>query len=256
MVFLFGVCGLHAASYGTYEDVKTLLNDKLNGYNAEIRPINNQSMPVDINIIFNLMNIESFDEIAGVITVTHVMDVTWRDEELVWDPHSYGNLTQMSVSSDKIWNPKLFSIDPTTNTALIGDNNFRVAINAMGDVYWNPGGILRGHCVANVSKFPFDQHECVIKILPVGYTDAEVSFELPNIELSFFSQNTEYELVQHTDVTSFVSPVTAFYLTVKRRPLHHLISLIFPITMLGLAIPLVFVLPFTSGESSSYSITM
>ncbi|XP_033760376.1 acetylcholine receptor subunit delta-like [Pecten maximus] len=250
------VCTSWAA---TLLDADSLIQHLFTSYNTELRPVQDQGQSVNVSIGMTLISINSFDEIAGVISVSGGLHLSWTDETLTWDPNSYGNLTYITTSLNKIWHPNLFSADPLAKAFYVGHDQFKVKIMSHGQVSWINGGLLRGRCIPDVSEFPFDTQTCKLEFFPIGYTPSEISFTMVSsaVDLGYFRQNSEFILTgSKTNVQSYVGDVAEFYLIIQRRPLNFLVSVIFPIVMLALINPLVFVLPFTSGERSSYSITV
>ncbi|XP_060084209.1 acetylcholine receptor subunit alpha-like [Ylistrum balloti] len=241
------------------QDVDSLLQNLFASYNTEIRPVQDQGQPVLTSILFSLISINSFDEIAGVISVSGGLILSWTDERLTWDPNAFGNLTETTISQNTIWRPNLFTTDPLSKDFSVGHQDFKIRVTSAGHVSWSPGGMLRGLCIPNVSKFPFDTQTCKIEVFAYGYTPNEVSFIMlsPTVLLTYFHQNSEYILTgSKASVQHLMSDIAEFHFILKRRSLNVLVSIILPIIMLSLINPLVFILPFSSGERSSYSITV
>jgi len=76
---------------------------------------------------------------------------------------------------DPFWKP-LFTISNSyhgTNYIYKNDITKRIVYN--GDMHWNAAENLEVTCEADVSRYPFDSHQCFLLILPLGYFDSEIS---------------------------------------------------------------------------------
>jgi hypothetical protein len=43
-----------------------------------------------------------------------------------------------------------------------------------GRMFWMPRDIYKVTCIADVSKYPFDTHQCSVMLALLGYVDAEL----------------------------------------------------------------------------------
>ncbi|XP_060070409.1 neuronal acetylcholine receptor subunit alpha-7-like [Ylistrum balloti] len=241
------------------EDVKTLLADLMVNYSSEVRPVKDQTKPVSIDVGMSLVSINDFNEVTGVISVVIVLFLSWTDESLVWDSSSYNNTTSLTFSEKKIWVPKMYLINPADDFNPISSKHFKVTVLANGSVSWTPGRILQATCQPDVSKFPFDLQICTISVNPYGYLGTKVSLtaNVPTINFGFYSPNSAWDIIStEAFVTSSGVDIASFTIEMSRRPLNFMVSVVIPIIMLALINPFVFILPFNSGERTSYSITV
>ena len=70
-----------------------LMEDMLRGYHRKHRPVLDQSQPVHVNISFDIVRLQEFDEIGGSFSILMLMFITWIDEVINWEPASYGGMT-------------------------------------------------------------------------------------------------------------------------------------------------------------------
>lgn len=92
------------------------------------------------------------------------------------------------------------------NSANSGDegyitlNDSRVLIQSDGLVQWVVPLIIQSTCTVDVTYFPFDSQVCKIFIGSWIYEEVHVNLSLKNsaVDLSFYSQNTELDLLEAT----------------------------------------------------------
>lgn len=66
----------------------------------------------DVTIELNLVKLNEIDDLKETMTTTAYISVAWTDEELTWNPSSYGNIAALffpQVSTVKIYLPFLMT---------------------------------------------------------------------------------------------------------------------------------------------------
>ena len=119
----------------------------------------------------------------------------------------------------------------------------RVAYN--GDMNWNAAKKFEVTSQADVSKYPFDTHECFLMIVPFGYHESEiyVSHVEDHVRTDWYTPHKTWELV-NTDVTNNGNPQRLhFYLKLNRQPMFFVLNLILPICLMSILNVFVFLLP-------------
>ena len=81
-IFLLGITALiHSNSYSESE---MIYNNITKGRNVNIRPVLNQSHPVQVYVSLFLVYIQEFDEVKGILGLTGLVRVQWRDDTVSW----------------------------------------------------------------------------------------------------------------------------------------------------------------------------
>ncbi|XP_069128355.1 acetylcholine receptor subunit alpha-like [Argopecten irradians] len=241
------------------DDVKTLMADLMVNYSNEIRPVKDQTRPVTVNVSMALVSINDFNEVTGIISVVAILFLSWTDESLVWESGSYNNTTSVTFSQKKIWLPKMYLVNPATQFEPISNKHFKVEVKNNGSITWSPGRIIEATCTPDVSDYPFDQQTCTIDVTAYDYSSWHVSLNVsqPQIGLDFFTTNSAWDVTSTSvSVRTYVSDIVSFRITMTRRPLNFMVSVVIPIILLAIVNPFVFILPYNSGERVSYSITV
>ncbi|XP_033745064.1 acetylcholine receptor subunit alpha-like [Pecten maximus] len=238
---------------------KLLLQDLFQNYSKDIRPVEDQSKPVTVNIDLDIVSINDFDEVAGSISVVAILYISWNDESLVWNSTSYGKTKSLTLPQSIVWVPEMFLCNPADAFRPITGENFNVLLMANGDVTWTPGTLLTATCTPDVYRYPFDQQTCTLQLSPWGYSNQQVKLKIPSstILFTYFHMNSEWDVkASRTFLWSRSFDVGQYHIVIKRRHMNFLVSVVIPVIMLAFVNLFVFILPFNSGERASYSITV
>jgi hypothetical protein len=84
-----------------------------------IRPVIDQSKPIQISMALYLSKLRKFDEISGELGFTAYFEIRWIDETLFWDPEDYGNITDILLPHGIIWKPSFVSGNPYDDVSVI-----------------------------------------------------------------------------------------------------------------------------------------
>ncbi|XP_060067115.1 acetylcholine receptor subunit alpha-1-B-like [Ylistrum balloti] len=254
------ICLVSKMEAATVSDTKNLLSDITNGYNKEVRPVNDQTEHLDVAVDMHLLSIKDFDEVSGTLNVLAAFKIDWKDISIGWDPTLYGNLTSIKMGQDNIWLPKLYNIKASDKFKAISNSDLQVEIDYHGAITWSPGSFLDIKCSPDVSYFPFDIQTCAIQLAAWGYTYQEVTLKSnnPAVNLDFYETNGEWSLDKSSTDVQTPGPYSFvfFNLTISRLPAFHIVNTMIPIYLLLMMNPLVFVLPCDSGERVGFSLTV
>ena len=258
VVFGLIFCCLNGQEMNDYQNLYT---DLFTNYNAELKPVSNQSADLAVYFSFVLMGINSFNEVDGIFSVVAILNFTWKDSSLTWQPSKYNGINTVSVSMETVWKPTVVLVNDAYSLDTVGsDKSFGVTIRHDGYVMWVPGGVLNAKCYANIWKFPFDIHAC--SLLFVTWDDTWSTFLEKAINPydvnTFFVPNTDWNLetikVEKSIQVPNISMEVGFQ--IKREPLYYNVLIFSPVAILSLLNPLVFILPNECGERLSFGMTI
>ncbi|XP_063425857.1 neuronal acetylcholine receptor subunit alpha-6-like [Mytilus trossulus] len=253
---------LNACSQAQTGDNMKALMKKLfitDGYNKEVRPSLNQSEPLRVDLDLFLVAVNGIDEVKQKLITTGFVDIYWKDEYLQWTPATYGNLSTIYVSQDKIWKPDISLQNGFKKLDELGNGFIKVIIEKDGMLRWSPFEIFETKCDINIEKFPFDEQTCDIIFVVWSYSISQIKISkgLKGINFYNFKGNGEWKVVSTSaTVDSSAETRVKFSLTVRRIPTFYLINVIAPIVLLAILNIFTFALPVNCGEKMSYSITV
>lgn len=81
----------------TPSDLSRLLVTIFDGYNNRIRPIQNQTEPILLDISMYLFSINEVDEVDKKLVTTGYLEVRWTDGLLKWDPNLWNRTVYLTV---------------------------------------------------------------------------------------------------------------------------------------------------------------
>lgn len=81
----------------TPADLNRLHNTIFDGYNNRIRPIQNQTEPIFLDISMYLFSINEVDEVEKKLVTTGYLEVRWTDGLLKWDPDLWNRTIYLTV---------------------------------------------------------------------------------------------------------------------------------------------------------------
>ncbi|XP_045160770.2 neuronal acetylcholine receptor subunit beta-3-like [Mercenaria mercenaria] len=225
----------------------------------DVRPVNNHSEVMDINISIGLHNIQEVDIVKGVLTVSISTFVSWFDQRMVWNPAEFGGITKIRISMKEVWTPPITLLNPVEFTTM-GNPNSYVIYYYSGLAVFLPAGVIRSFCNFNTKYWPFDKQMCDIAFAPMDYMTDEVQLHIttPAINTAFFVPNPEWTLdgTSYYTSNSYTLSTAHFRLKLKRQSLFYILTVILPVVGIGSLAGLVFLLPSECGERVSFTVTI
>lgn len=243
-------------------DVGKLYTDLIanSSYDKRFRPVIDQDNHVEINNSFELVSLHTFDDITGELAVSGVLESSWFDERMTWDPEDYNDTYSILIPKTDVWTPYLILKNPFDSMEIMGENSFNVRFLPDGSTIWLTGDLIRSACEVDILLYPFDIQTCSIQILALGYIETEVKLNNKGAKISskYFKSNGEWELLDTALTTTSISQLSMLNMVIrlKRIPNFYIVNYILPATCLIFLSVFVFILPTESGEKVSYSITM
>lgn len=237
-----------------------LMQDKLQNYDRRFRPVLNQSNPIMVNVTFDLIALQDFDEVQEKISVIGVFYMFWYDEKLTWNPASYGNIYSQLYSMKDIWYPILVLTNPSKDLKDIVQDWMTIRVYFSGLAVFYPGAIFDATCSVDVTYYPFDIQTCTLKFVPwgIGLEEMILYSASEKVLQSWFSESGEWTFIELTAQDGLRVNNNQITLTfkLKRKPTFLLVNVILPIVFMAVISVFVFVLPPESGERISFSITV
>lgn len=262
LCFMTWASGVYAH---TYDDEQNLRHSILANYTPGIRPVIQQSQPTTVMVEFRLMEILSFDDRAGVLKTMCILTLQWMDEKIRWNASMY-DIWLLFLTPTSVWMPRLFLNDAATQHMHIetGDNeDSQVRLSSNGMAIYSYAGLSTTRCDASIMYFPFDKHTCELNFLSHEHTDrvifltSDLPFNLPE----YTNKEWEVQSVKKShSILSLSNGVNHSNIKItiqfKRKPGFVILNIFVPIPCFGIINILVFLLPESSGERISFSITI
>ena len=240
-----------------------LHNKLFEGYSSDARPRRNISESVNVKLDLFVMSIDKIDEIRQTFTIRAFMEVTWRDDFLIWVPAKYGGVTTINVPNTKLWLPDLALLDVYDSPTDLGQEDGRAVVDQYGNVTIWPYKMYTVGCKIKIRHFPFDVQNCSLDFLswthPISSLDIKTSERL---NLDRYSESAVWELKDH-QVSPYLQTFgkeswkhIEFVFHLRRKWLFHLINIIIPIVVISSLNVTCFLLPAATGEKITLCISI
>ncbi|KAM4526360.1 5-hydroxytryptamine receptor 3A-like [Fundulus diaphanus] len=181
------------------------------------------------------------------------VSMQWTNEHISWDPAQFCGITKISIPKDLLWKPDLFIYEMTEKDASPQNPNLMVTFDGM--VIAGDDIRVVSTCKMDVHKFPFDTQECSISISSAMHCSIYCLisiYSLPTVEemrvlpssnsslVTKFSQQImktqgEWEFLRMSVNNTILVydnrswDLVIYTVTIKRRPLLHVINFLLPI---------------------------
>ncbi|OWF44873.1 acetylcholine receptor subunit beta-like [Mizuhopecten yessoensis] len=272
LILILNLChDINGAGVGTppvySTDLETSLRTELfTGYEVLQRP----SKKVDVFVTFNVLTVNDLDIKDQFMSITAYFELKWEDARLSWSDTSsttqdFSSVQFLFSTEEYVWRPSLIIDNTIEDFSVIHDKYIPMRVTSSGFVVWNPAGIYTIACSSDITYYPLDIQSCTLSLSSWAYTSDEIDLKLstPAIDFSFYSDNGEWEMVTFSASTgdaktrgdhTFAN--VKFTLTMRRRPLFHVLNTLFPVALMSVLSAMVFKLPADSGEKMGFSLTV
>lgn len=231
-------------------------------HNKEILAQTSFGDPVVIHMGLYLGNIDDFDELSGILTLTLSITYTWSDGRIFW--HNWSELSDiksLTIVSSNAWLPYVYVKQSTKKITSLADDNMRLRLNSKGIYQYKVITVLSVKCDVDVLYYPFDQQTCEISMLPWGYEKTEVLLSPTQqyLNTTFLEgEDSLWEVLPSkiTNQTYENHSEIKLSLHLKRRNAFHIVFIILPLVLFAIVNKFVFLLPHSSGERTGVSVTM
>ncbi|XGW25005.1 hypothetical protein V3C99_006442 [Haemonchus contortus] len=218
------------------------------GYNKLARPVKNDSEPVLVLLGLDFQQI---------------LDVSWVDHYLTWDPSEYGNIKEVRLPISNIWKPDVLlynSVDQQFDSTW----PVNAVVYHTGNVTWIPPAVIRSSCSIDIAYFPFDSQHCSMKFGSWTYSGFFTDLRNASVSVGTYQPNGEWEMLDLTSKRSIFyyeccpEPYydITFTISIRRRTLYYGFNLVLPSMLISALALLGFTLPADSGEKLNLCVTI
>ena len=259
-IFIVIILAMHVVSVHC-ENIRKLYNDLFSNYTKEVMPVYDHSKPMMVGVTCYLVSINNFNEVEETISITGYFDFNWTDPFLAWNPSIYGHVYSTVIDSSDMWRPFIVLTNSVNKMEPIGGTTkFNAVIITNGEVVYSPGDVFESKCPTDISKFPFDEQQCILVFAAWGISTSFLSLSSlkDQAELVYFSPHSDWKLLEYSTESEDIGDGTLFSLNIriKRRALYYGVMVCAPTVLFALLNPLVFLLPVESGERVSLAMTI
>ncbi|XP_068677823.1 neuronal acetylcholine receptor subunit alpha-10-like [Montipora foliosa] len=276
MAIIFPSCVLLYLSHlyftdGALEVDETRLHkDLFDGYHKDIHPRLPGTGPVTVTFDFQLIRILDVSARDQFIITYAWVNQYWKNSFMKWNPEDYGGIKEIHVSPEDVWVPDTLLYNNIDEEEHMGGGRTsyttNVAIRYDGSNTWLNPAVFKSICSVDVTNFPFDDQECLLKFGSWSFDITKIDLAVKNDSVlnKYYITNGEWQLLDISvkrNALKYQCCPDAFVdisvqVRIRRESLDYILKLIIPCSLISSMIFLGFVLPPESGERIGLSITV
>ncbi|XP_019631553.1 PREDICTED: uncharacterized protein LOC109475387, partial [Branchiostoma belcheri] len=233
----------------------------------DLLDISSTSLPPE-NVIINfngsVVQLVDLDEKKEQLAASVVIDFTWQDSRLSWDPKYYDDVTTLSVRGNDIWTPTLTlkrNADPVYKGL---QKDVPVRVSSDGLVEWSVETLTTTVCDADPFFFPADTMECNICFsasTAIAQT-IECQVDMPAVDMvitpcnSYSTATPEGEWYRKDKIFAKDNSEACLAVHLSRIPLFHIATTVGPCIILVLLMNITFIMPLDRGDRIAFGVTI
>ncbi|KAK3584805.1 hypothetical protein CHS0354_006221 [Potamilus streckersoni] len=225
---------------------------------TDMIPLQNTSKTLYVLLDIELLAINDFDDVAGIIDINTFVTMQWTEEIYFNAYGSNATDTSVTISAASIWKPPLILVNSAGDGTEIVQDQSQVRIHLKsGKCELTENVIFKASCQPNVYFYPLDVHVCSLKLNTRAYSSSELTLNVSSFRKDNFEKNVLWVLRKTYSETLYhdSKSYAKFQITIRRRATNYVINYILPVAILSGLNPFVFILTRYSGERAGYSVT-
>ncbi|KAI8513407.1 hypothetical protein Bbelb_100460 [Branchiostoma belcheri] len=165
--------------------------------------------------------------------VVNVINLTWKDDRLEWEPNEYGKVDRIFILDDQIWKPTL-TLERNADTGYSGGfPTTEVKMENTGKISWPVEALTTTTCTLDPFLFPQDNMTCAVCWRAGEEYTIDCSNSTTHKDSNFLTcQNNEAPIVtgewSGTTILSAVNNTACLTMRLKRDPTYHYSTTISP----------------------------
>ena len=209
-----------------------------------------------------IASILKFDMTTGKLICPGYMQLSWIDEELVWNTTEFTGISHLSLPPGDIWTPQFIQ----WGAEEVGTSFLPALVLSNGTVFWMMGSLFEGSCKLDMRKYPIDSHSCVFYLQPAAIVASDIELTVLNTRSNteLFDEHGEWKIIKSvTTLSSYIEPSTGvkYYalsrtVQLSRRYLFKVIHTCVPVILLSMLDIMIFSIPLKSGERIAFAVTV
>ncbi|XP_046555610.1 5-hydroxytryptamine receptor 3A-like [Haliotis rubra] len=244
-----------------YTDLQRLHDSLLTYYRPNLRPVNDSSRTVLVNMDIAVFNIVTLDLTSESLVTWLELVVTWTDERLTWNADQYTDVRAINFPRRKLWVSDVHVLNAHRSEDILGDADNTLQVYPDGKVQWFIDLETRTPCPVSLTRFPFDKHTCSVTLTTAYHGEVDV-----NISDVTFTDEKAIKTGEWMLTTSSAKRVTlgehrpksgvTVSLTLRRHGGYYIFCLILPLFIVAVVNPCVILVRSNSGEKTSTAVTL
>ncbi|BFZ00258.1 hypothetical protein BsWGS_03297 [Bradybaena similaris] len=220
----------------------------------------NQDGEVLLNVTVKVSQIYGLDEVTETVDSFVIIYVAWEDQDIVWNPSNYSNISEVQIPKDRLWSPKLNVVNGGNLDSFLVQASDVVHLVADGRAYYMVPKFLKSNCPLNLYLYPLDTQDCYISIIPAKYVTPGLRIVHGAVQDLKIAPSVKGEWIV-SDKSVMMGDLSGFSLmdvrlTLNRRKLFYVVFILVPQFVTSFLIIFVFWIPPGFGERISYLVSI
>ncbi|KAL8574580.1 hypothetical protein ACOMHN_061580 [Nucella lapillus] len=252
--------------------LETLRTHLMSNYSGHFAPLQKVVDTFPVQLQYYLVSLLDLNAADQKLTALNYFGVVWNDTDLAWNHTKEGSLgegiSSLHFRSEEIWTPRLVVVN-------MADGGNQVMTD-YASVLVFPSGMCIAHlplqlsttCKMDVTYYPFDTQNCSVILTPLFGDQLILIGSVTDLDLSLYydsiGNSGEWEVESITPVNTMITfppsninmDYVSFRLTLRRRSLFYVLTVIFPMGILSLTGAFGFLLPVQCGEKVSFQVAI
>ena len=208
---------------------------------------------ITVTAEFSLTAIKSINIEEGQVEISGYLTLTWADERFT----TIAEDISVMVSSDSVWIPDVTLVN-AVSSASESSSASEVKFNMnTAEMLWKRLVYPTGVCRMDNYYFPFETHECTFRYGSLGYASDRLvlSASSPTLDLSGFTENSEWSLEKTSSNTFVENSLSYFQLTLKlkRQSTYTAVKILLPTILVALISICTFLAPLAHSDRALFS---
>lgn len=236
-------------------------------YSSDVIPLCDNQSHVSVKLGTAVKDLVQMIETHQVLRLNIWIRLSWTDCMLTWDPLHFQNETEIVLPYDKIWIPDIVVFEGISDEGnMPGLEDYRARVTYQGQVSYSFPSIITSVCQVTVTYFPFDHQVCHLTFGSWVYSGRYLQWELDGdtSDISNFQLHNEWDLVTTKAIIRVFYylcctdpyPDVKLHLHFRRKPIFHMVTIIFPCFVITSLTIVGFLLPTVSGEKIALQMTV
>ncbi|XP_072014625.1 neuronal acetylcholine receptor subunit alpha-7-like [Amphiura filiformis] len=227
------------------------------------RPVMDVKKRIDVELDLEIARIVDLNERDQTLQQSAFIAMQWHDDYLTWNTSVYPDVDVLIIPAVQIWRPDIHVYE-NVDKSYENVKDVSAWVYPDGTVLWIFPSILHTACRIDARLFPFDTQHCTLRFGSWSYNTDQLNLQPRNDTYRIFQKFIENgvwhleDILVKTIISEYQEGMyseVVYTISLRRRPLFHVLSFIVPCGLLSLLNLLVFILPTESGEKVSLGIT-
>ncbi|XP_062582970.1 acetylcholine receptor subunit alpha-L1-like [Saccostrea cucullata] len=223
----------------------------------------NSTAPINVTLSWVTGFVVGFDEIEGKFTIMGNLDMSWKDELMMWNKEAY-NVSSIVAVGKEVWTPPIYVLNKMDSVFLSnGLNDDLLRIKHTGEVISTHSGEMSVSCPLDPIHFPFDIQTCFMMFGLTVHSSAEVRLRFSDNPIQSVTgagimtvDHPIWTITGFKTTASEYSNVASIKFCLFRKSLYYTFTMLGPSALLNCLTIFAFLIPNDQGEKISCGMTI